>query len=124
VLLLAALALGCASSSPPPTVQPAVAGSSQRVTLDQVLALQAQGARLVDVRTPEEFASGHMAGAVNIPFDALDGRAAAELAPVDAPVVVYCHSGKRSARAAATLKALGFGQVHDLGAMPEDAAHK
>ena len=65
-----------------------------------------------------------------VPAEAVDAEldrlrdTVAELAPVDAPVVVYCHSGKRSARAAATLKALGFGQVHDLGAMPEEAAHR
>jgi phage shock protein E len=126
-LLLAALALGCASASPqqlsatpsgPPTV------STQHITLEQARTLQAQGARLVDVRTPEEFAAGHLPGAVNLPVDALEGRAAAELAPTDAPVVVYCRSGKRSARAAAVLGKLGFGQVHDLGAMPEAAAHK
>jgi phage shock protein E len=128
-LLLAALALGCASASPPPTAQssgPATvsAQGASHVSLEEARELQARGARLVDVRTPEEFASGHLPGAVNVPFDAMEGRALAELAPVDAPVVVYCHSGKRSARAAATLKALGFGQVHDLGAMPEEAAHR
>jgi rhodanese-related sulfurtransferase len=126
-LLLAVLALGCASNASPPlsaTPSGPPTVTTQNITLEQARTLQAQGARLVDVRTPEEFAAGHLPGAVNLPVDVLQGRAAAELAPAEAPVVVYCRSGKRSARAAEVLKALGFGQVHDLGGMPEEAAHK
>lgn len=128
--LAAALALlaGCASQTPPAAARAsgpaAVSAESAHITLEQTRALQAQGARVVDVRTPEEFAAGHLPGALNVPVDALQGRATAELAPADAPVVVYCRSGKRSARAAGILKELGFSQVHDLGAMPAEAAHK
>lgn len=78
--------------------------------------LVAEGARLVDVRTPEEFASGHVEGAVNIPVQELDRRLG-ELAPKDRAVVLYCRSGARSARAAETLKAEGFTAVHDIGPM-------
>jgi rhodanese-related sulfurtransferase len=74
------------------------------------------GARLVDVRSPEEFAAGHIEGAVNIPVHELSGRMA-ELEPKDRAVVVYCASGARSARAASDLRAAGFASVHNLGAM-------
>jgi rhodanese-related sulfurtransferase len=74
------------------------------------------GARLVDVRTPGEFAAGHLPGAINIPVQELDGRLA-ELKPKDTPVVLYCRSGRRSGSAARTLKSAGFAVVRDLGSM-------
>jgi rhodanese-related sulfurtransferase len=74
------------------------------------------GARLVDVRTPGEFAAGHLPGAINIPLQQLGDRLV-ELQPKDAPVVLYCRSGSRSGSAARTLKSAGFAVVHDLGSM-------
>jgi phage shock protein E len=76
----------------------------------------ADGAVLVDVRSPGEFAAGHLDGARNIPVDQVAVRAR-EIGPPEQPVVVYCRSGARSAAAARTLKQLGFAQVDDLGAM-------
>jgi phage shock protein E len=72
------------------------------------------GAALVDVRTPEEYQAGHLPGAVNIPVDEISARAS-EIGSVTRPVVTYCHSGARSARAAATLRQLGFNDVVNLG---------
>lgn len=83
---------------------------------EQAHTLVSSGARLVDVRTPEEYADGHLPGAVNIPVDEL-GRRLDELGPRDKPVVVYCASGVRSASAARILAAAGFSAVHNLGAM-------
>jgi phage shock protein E len=74
------------------------------------------GARLVDVRTPEEFAAGHIAGAINVPLQQLDARVN-ELQPKDGALVVYCRSGRRSAEAASLLAAAGFNSVYDLGPM-------
>ncbi len=73
------------------------------------------GALLVDVRSPAEFASGHLAGATNVPVSDMAARAA-ELAKQGKPIVVYCASGMRSASAARTLKSAGA-EVFDLGAM-------
>jgi rhodanese-related sulfurtransferase len=81
----------------------------------QARKLVASGAMLLDVRTPEEFAAGHIEGATNIPVQELGARLAE--VPKHQPVVVYCASGGRSARAAAMLRQAGVGQVHDLGAM-------
>jgi len=78
--------------------------------------LVTNGARLVDVRTAEEFASGHIEGAVNIPVQDLDRRMR-ELEPASQPLVVYCRSGMRSRRASQMLRDQGFTSVHDLGAM-------
>ncbi|NOK06446.1 MULTISPECIES: rhodanese-like domain-containing protein [Myxococcus] len=74
------------------------------------------GATLVDVRTPEEFASGHLPGAVNIPVDEL-ARRFGELGAPQTPLVVYCRSGARSGRAERLLKEQGFQDVFNLGPM-------
>jgi rhodanese-related sulfurtransferase len=76
-------------------------------------ALVAGGVRVVDVRTPAEFADGHVPGAINIPFDEI-GRRAAEIGPKGTPVLLYCRSGRRSGIAADTLRGLGFDRLYDL----------
>jgi len=76
----------------------------------------ADGALLLDVRTPAEFAGGHLQGAKNIPVDELAGRLA-ELGSKETPVVVYCRSGGRSNRALGMLHKAGFEGARDLGAM-------
>ncbi|MDX2140203.1 MAG: rhodanese-like domain-containing protein [Chloroflexota bacterium] len=68
---------------------------------------------LVDVRTPEEYAEGHIAGSVNIPLQGLENRLSEF--PTDRPIVVYCRSGNRSAQAATILQGAGFTPVYDLG---------
>jgi len=75
-----------------------------------------QGALLLDVRTPGEYADRHLPGAVNIPVQELAARLG-EVGAKDRSVVVYCRSGHRSANAAAMLRQAGYAQVHDLGAM-------
>ena len=74
------------------------------------------GARLVDVRTVEEFAAGHIEGALNIPVQELPARMN-ELDRKDEPIVVYCRSGARSASAKRTLESAGYTRVFDLGPM-------
>jgi phage shock protein E len=91
-------------------------GASNRVSAADAHQLVAEGARLLDVRSPGEFASGHLDGALNIPVDTLDRRLG-EVGEKDVPVVVYCRSGARSAQAARVLRAAGFEKVSDLGAM-------
>jgi rhodanese-related sulfurtransferase len=78
-------------------------------------ALVADGVKVVDVRTPDEFASGHVPGAVNIPYDQISARAA-ELGPASTPVLLYCRSGRRSGIAAQALGAKGFTRIYDMQA--------
>lgn len=68
---------------------------------------------LVDVRTPEEFFSGHISGSVNIPLQVLNQRM--DEIPRDIPVVLYCRSGNRSAEAARLLERAGYSRIYDLG---------
>jgi len=82
----------------------------------QARKLVQDGAFLLDVRTPEEFAKGHIEGAVNIPVQALAQRMG-ELPPKERPVVLYCRSGNRSGTAVRMLRKAGYRSLHDLGAM-------
>lgn len=77
--------------------------------------LVAQGALLLDVRTPDEFCHGHVEKAVNLPVQELPQRLA-EVGPTSRPVVVYCRSGGRSALAKTLLTRAGY-QVKDIGPM-------
>lgn len=69
---------------------------------------------LLDVRTREEFAEGHIAGAVCIPCESI---AAGEELPIgkDVKLFLYCRSGNRSAQAARRLAAMGYTDVTDFG---------
>lgn len=83
---------------------------------EKAKALVVAGAKLVDVRTPAEFAAGHVEGADNIPLAQLETRVD-ELGDKSDPIVVYCRSGNRSGKAQAILQARGFTAVHNLGPM-------
>lgn len=74
---------------------------------------KAKGAVILDVRTPQEFASGHAPGAINIPVDVLPQK----LKQLDKskPIITCCASGMRSGSAASILKANGFDQVVNGG---------
>ena len=96
----------------------ALACGSERSELppDQLMAILAKpdSPLLLDVRTPEEFARGHIPGARLVPVGELPGRVA-ELAPFEARgVVTYCEKGPRAERAADVLRAAGFQNVHPL----------
>jgi phage shock protein E len=76
-----------------------------------------RGALLLDVRTPEEFQSGHLRGAVNVPYQEV-GRRIEALAPnKSSPVMVYCLSGGRSGIAKSNLRRLGYAEAHNLGSL-------
>ncbi|MEI4271184.1 rhodanese-like domain-containing protein [Klenkia sp. LSe6-5] len=117
----AAVLLGCAAPQPadPP---PAAAGTAPVVQVDPAAAVDLAGqgdVTVVDVRTPEEYAEGHLAGAVNVDVSAEDFAARiSELDPAGT-YVVYCRSGARSAAAADRMVELGFTDVRDAGALAD-----
>lgn len=76
-----------------------------------------QGATLLDVRTPQEYAAGHIDGAINIPVQQLAQRLSELGDKKDTPIVVYCRSGARSAQATSILRGAGFSAVQDIGPM-------
>ena len=103
-----------------PAAAPAAASGSLPLISPQALlerqAKKDQSVFVLDVRTPEEYAAGHVPGAVNVPYD----QVASHLAeiPKDKDVVIYCRSGRRTGLAAEVLEANGYTKlVHLQGDM-------
>lgn len=69
---------------------------------------------IIDVRTPEEYAESHIAGAVNINSADPAFETKLEALAKDAPYSVYCRSGNRSGKALRLMEALGFSDVVNL----------
>ena len=118
VTLLAIVMLGAAGVVPTAVADdPAQAAGAEYVSQADLLArLERKDPDLVvlDVRTPAEFAAGHVPGARNISHDLLASRLA-ELAPLrDKQVVLYCRSGRRTLLAADVLHAAGFTRLAHL----------
>lgn len=89
----------------------AFAEETQRIDQDALLQrIEQKDAALliVDVRTPEEFAAGHVPGAINVPYTHLPARAAELAAKGDKEIVLYCRTGVRAERAATRLREHGF----------------
>jgi len=72
------------------------------------------GAVLADVRTPEEYRTGHIPGSKNIPLQSL-AKIVSIAENKDTPLFVYCASGARSRQAASALQQMGYTQVKNLG---------
>jgi phage shock protein E len=84
---------------------------------ENLLAVLAEQPLVVDVRTPEEFATGHYPGAINIPHDKIvDGIRALSVANSD-PIVLYCRTGNRSGQAERALTAVGFSAAVNAGGL-------
>jgi phage shock protein E len=121
LLLLCAPALPVLAQQPattPPPAQAAPAAEPLR-TIDQQALLDRIAARdetllILDVRTAEEYAQGHVEGAVHIPYDQLPQRVGEIEAAKDRDVVLYCRSGRRSEIAAGTLREKGFTRLLHL----------
>lgn len=110
-----------ATTAPAPAAQPAAAKSvmapmSQEALLEHQ-AKHAEHVFVLDVRSPEEFATGHVPGAVNVPYDQIAARMSE--VPKNKDVVLYCRSGRRAGIAADVLAANGYTRLSHLeGDMP------
>ncbi len=94
---------------------------STNATTDGTNPAGGAAATVIDVRTPEEFAAGHLAGAVNINVQADDFDAKIGALDPEASYVVYCRSGNRSGVAVDRMSALGFTHAVNAGSL-ESAA--
>jgi rhodanese-related sulfurtransferase len=97
---------GCSSTGSATTVNLNVSEFSQKISEPGVI--------IVDVRTPEEFASGHIEGALNIDFNS--GNFENEITRLNPSetYAVYCRSGSRSGQAASIMHKAGFHDVSNL----------
>jgi phage shock protein E len=113
LLTLALLVAACGGGEGPATAE-AVIETISAADASALLADAPGGLVVLDVRTPEEFASGHLAGAVGLDFYA--AAFADDLAALDreAPYLLYCRSGNRSGQAREMMRSLGFVEVHEI----------
>ncbi len=85
------------------------------VDVDEFSKLVAQdNGLLLDVRTDQEFAAGHLEGAKQIDFYAADFQQKVKELDKETPVYIYCRSGGRSGQAAKMMKGMGFKAVYNL----------
>lgn len=102
-----------APTAPPLGSAPAPAPASGGVRTVDVAALHGAGpVPLVDVRTPQEYAAGHVPGAINVPLDQLSPDRLAAVAPADQEIWVICEVGGRSAAASARMAGWGLHPVN------------
>ena len=69
--------------------------------------------QLLDVRTAAEFSKGAIPGAINLDIRSADFMEQLQDFDLDKPVIIYCHSGGRSAKASDILNTMGFTQIFD-----------
>lgn len=104
VLLGAATLAGCSTGGAVTTHSP-----------EEWLAAAAEpGVVVIDVRTPAEYAAGHVEGAINMDVESADFATQLEQLDPEGEYAVYCQSGRRSGIAASTMEDAGFTTVHNL----------
>ncbi|MGN0549129.1 MAG: rhodanese-like domain-containing protein [Acutalibacteraceae bacterium] len=82
--------------------------------------IDTQDCIILDVRTDEEFYTGHAEGAVNFDVDTINSETAAEQIPNKAtPILVYCKTGERAKLAAEALSELGYKKIYNIGSLVE-----
>lgn len=118
LLLSLPLALAaCGAGEDPTLTPPAAAAGVRAVPAPEAAALIGRsGTVVLDVRTPAEFAGGHVAGARNLDVSSADFLQRLSTLDREGRYVVYCRSGNRSAAAAAQMRSQGFTDVADAGA--------
>lgn len=115
LILLSVVGIGYAASDK--SSEP----SKPTLTYAAVVAETNNGAKIYDVRTPQEYAEGHFEGAINWPVETIQAGEYPDV-PKDTKLYVYCRSGNRSSESAALLNAAGFTNVVDLGGLPNVSA--
>ena len=110
--LLAALML--TACSPSGGTKP---NTYRQITADEAATMMVQetGYIILDVRRPDEFAAGHIPGAINVANETIGTAEIPELPDKDQLIMVYCRSGRRSKEAAEKLVKLGYTNVVEFG---------
>ena len=112
----AAAVCGCACGNTEST-------SNNRAPAEQPVQIDLNTAVLLDVRSAEEYASGYLKGARNIPHDRIGAEIAAIVPDRSAQVILYCRSGRRANTALETMRAKGYTNVSNYGGL-EDAQER
>ena len=107
LLLCALLLVGCGAKE----------ASFRQISQDEAMQLMESEENYVilDVRRPDEFAAGHIPGAINIPNETIGEEKIPELPDKNQLILVYCRSGNRSVQASGKLVNLGYANVVEFG---------
>ncbi len=117
VLACSALGLATPAFASPEEAAAAAQASYQVIPAEQAKGMMGQkGVVVLDVRTPEEYAAGHIAGAHNVPLNTLkEGQKLSQVPDSSETILVYCKSGKRAAAASEILLKSGYKKVFNFG---------
>ncbi|MDO4740691.1 MAG: rhodanese-like domain-containing protein [Eubacteriales bacterium] len=110
LFLIAVLLAGCAAPE-------AEQGSYRQISMPEAVEMMAQEKDyiILDVRTEEEFAAGHIPGAVLLPNETIGDEPPEELPDKEQLILVYCRSGNRSKQASEKLVGLGYRNIVEFG---------
>ena len=111
ILLSALMFTGCAATR---NIQ---ANTNRQISMDEAVTMMAQesGYIILDVRRPDEFATGHIPNAINVPNETIGTAEIPELPNKDQLIMVYCRSGRRSKEASEKLVKLGYTNIVEVG---------
>ena len=111
ILLSALMFTGCAATNNSQT------NTYRQIAMDEAVTMMAQetGYIILDVRRPDEFAAGHIPGAINVPNETIGTAEIPELPDKDQLIMVYCRSGRRSKEASEKLVKLGYTNIVEFG---------
>ena len=111
ILLSALMFTGCAGTSNNQT------NTYRQITMDEAVDMMAQetGYIILDVRRADEFATGHIPGAINVANESIGTDELPELPDKNQLIMVYCRSGRRSKEAAEKLVKLGYTNIVEFG---------
>ena len=89
----------------------------REITVDEAVAIMASETNyiILDVRRPDEYAEGHIPGAINVPNETIGTSEIPELPDKSQLILVYCRSGRRSKEAAGKLVSLGYTNIVEFG---------
>ena len=115
ILLSALMFTGCAATNNSQT------NTYRQIAMDEAVDMMAQetGYIILDVRRPDEFAAGHIPGAINVANESIGTDEIPELPDKNQLIMVYCRSGRRSKEAAEKLVKLGYTNIVEFGGILE-----
>ena len=89
----------------------------KQISQDEAMQIMEEesGYLIVDVRRPDEFAEGHIEGAINVPNEGIAEEMPEELPDKDQLLLIYCRTGRRSKEASEKLAKIGYKNVYEFG---------
>lgn len=99
------------------TVPSSSVEAGKLISAEDAYSLMENGAVLIDVRNPDDYAIGHIKGSISIPIFSIESNVNDAMRGIsyDTPIIVYCQAGTNSRKAVSLLEAAGFTEVYNLG---------